>query len=165
MSPFQPRLPVSTISVPTNVARPTDRELRLLLECGYLYMYQLRLREAEQIFRAICCLLPGSGIPCVALGDLFLADRDRCQAEFWFQRALELEPGSGYVLSCYGEFLAHCGRLDEAEKMLRRAVAIDPAGADGRLAHSVLAAIQPRHSPDLNSVDTSHSSVSSPLNQ
>ena len=57
-----------------------------------------------------------------------LADRgvELDRAEKLLLRAVDLEPGNGYVLDSYGWLLLRRGRVDEAEKILLRALRLAP---------------------------------------
>src|SRR5579872_702018 len=53
-------------------------------------------------------------------------ERDREGGQREFQRAMQLNPGSGYVRHWYAHSLEAQGRLDEAMKEMRAAFALDP---------------------------------------
>ena len=67
------------------------------------------------------------GMPYVTLGWIrFVSDLDFDGPDRDFRRARELSPGSSWVRSWYALYLADVGRFDEAVRMRRQALDLDP---------------------------------------
>jgi TolB-like protein/DNA-binding SARP family transcriptional activator len=67
------------------------------------------------------------GMPYVTLGWIrFVTDLDFDGPDQDFRRALELSPGSAWIRSWYALYLTDAGRFDEAVRMRRQALDLDP---------------------------------------
>jgi DNA-binding winged helix-turn-helix (wHTH) protein/tetratricopeptide (TPR) repeat protein len=103
---------------------------------------------AKAAARAAVGLDPTSAGAWATLGmALLLADRDFAAAEAAFLRAIDLDPTLAIAHRRWAVALAAVGRLAEAERAVRRAMALEPSALDARgdLLEVLLAARRYRH--------------------
>jgi Flp pilus assembly protein TadD len=120
--------------------QPTDAELRVLLEAGFVLREAGRLDDAEAVFRGAAELLPASDVPRVALGTVALQRGLFADAQAACEQALRLQPGSLYARVHHAEALLFGGRRAEAEAELREVIAADAASPHSRTARALLEA-------------------------
>ena len=111
--------------------RPSDEELRVILESGFVLREAGRLDDADAVFRGALELLPDSDVPRVALGTVELQRGRFAEAQALCEEALRLRPASLYARVHRAESLlarpedlqvAHEARdLERAEDALGRA--------------------------------------------
>jgi tetratricopeptide (TPR) repeat protein len=118
--------------------KPSDEELRVILESGFVLREAGRLDDADAVFRGALELLPDSDVPRVALGTVEL-QRGR------FERALEacdealrLRPESLYARVHRAEALLFQRRREEAEAELRAVISTDADSPHSRTARALL---------------------------
>ena len=121
-----------------NQIQPSDAELRVILEAGFVLREAGRFDEAEAVFRGAAELLPDSDVPRVALGTVELQRGRFAQAEAACAEALRLRPGSLYARVHRAEALLFQRRREEAEAELREIVAADPDSPHSRTARALL---------------------------
>ncbi|HEX7314744.1 MAG TPA: tetratricopeptide repeat protein [Pyrinomonadaceae bacterium] len=118
--------------------QPSDAELRVMLEAGFVLREANRLDEAEAIFRGVAELLPASDVPRVALGTVELIRGRFAEALSVYEEALRLRPESLYARVHHAEALLFQGRREEADRELREVIAADPNSPHSRTARALL---------------------------
>jgi len=118
--------------------KPSDEELRVILEAGYVLREARRLDEAETIFRGAMELLPTSDVPRVALGTVELRRGRFAAAQAICEEALRLSPQSLYARVHRAEALLLQQRRDEAEAELRAIIAADANSSHSHTARVLL---------------------------
>ncbi len=99
--------------------KPSDEELRVILESGFVLREAGRLDDADAVFRGALELLPDSDVPRVALGTVELQRGRFSEAQALCEEALALRPASLYARVHRAESLLFQQRRDEAEEELR----------------------------------------------
>ena len=120
--------------------KPSDEELRVILESGFVLREAGRLDDADAVFRGALELLPDSDVPRVALGTVELQRGRFAEAQALCEEALSLRPGSLYARVHRAESLLFQRRRDEAEDELREIEATDPDSPHARTARALLEA-------------------------
>ncbi|MEE8165154.1 MAG: tetratricopeptide repeat protein [Myxococcota bacterium] len=72
-------------------------------------------------------------------GAIALHDLGSSESIAWFERSLSLRPNYAPLLVLYGDALFDAGRLEEASRLLRRALAADPQSSHAHLGLAQLA--------------------------
>ena len=120
--------------------RPSDEELRVILESGFVLREAGRLDDADAVFRGALELLPDSDVPRVALGTVELQRGRFAEAQALCEEALRLRPESLYARVHRAESLLFQRRRDEAEEELREIAASEPDSPHARTARALLEA-------------------------
>ena len=123
-----------------NQVKPSDEELRVILEAGFALRYTRRLNEAADIFRGIAALLPESDVPRVALGTVELERGRFAEAQAACEEALRNDPESLYARVQRADALLFQGRRVEAEAELNAIIAAHDESPHSRTARALLAA-------------------------
>ena len=118
--------------------QPSDAELRVMLEAGFVLREAGRFDDAETIFRGAMELLPDSDVPRVALGTVELQRGRFAEAQAACEEALHVNPASLYARVHRAEALLFQRRREEAEEELREVIASDPASPHSRTAQALL---------------------------
>ena len=111
-----------------------QKEVRLLLEVGYLYMEMQKNDPAKEVFEGVAALVPHSDVPHMALGHLYFAMGRFNPALKAHQQAVKLQPQSAAAHAHVGEILLFLRRPQEAMKALDKAMQLDPDGPAGEFA-------------------------------
>jgi tetratricopeptide (TPR) repeat protein len=93
----------------------SNEELRVMLETGYILREAAKFERAEAIFRGAMEFLPGSDVPQVGLGTVFLQKGDFQAAEEICEKALEMNPESLYARVHYADALLFGRQREKAE--------------------------------------------------
>jgi len=120
--------------------KPSDEELRVILEAGFALRYTRRLDEAADIFRGVVALLPESDVPRVALGTVELERGRFAEAQAACEEALRHDPESLYARVHRAEALLFQRRRSEAETELNAIIAAHPESPHSRTARALLEA-------------------------
>lgn len=120
--------------------RPSDEELRVILESGFVLREAGRLDDADTVFRGALELLPESDVPRVALGTVELQRGRFAEAQALCEEALRVRPESLYARVHRAESLLFQRRRDEAEDELREVMAAEPDSPHARTARALLEA-------------------------
>ena len=120
--------------------KPSDEELRVILESGFVLREAGRLDDADAVFRGALELLPDSDVPRVALGTVELQRGRFAEAQALCEEALRLRPASLYARVHRAESLLFQQRRDEAEEELREIAAAEPDSPHARTARALLEA-------------------------
>jgi Flp pilus assembly protein TadD len=120
--------------------QPSDEELRVILESGFVLREAGRFDDAETIFRGALELLPDSDVPRVALGTVELQRGRFTEAQALCEEALRVRPASLYARVHRAESLLFQQRREEAESELREVMAADPDSPHARTARALLEA-------------------------
>lgn len=118
---------------------PSDEELRVIMEAGFVLREASRFEEAEAVFRGVAELLPGSDVPLVALSRVIMHLGRFAEAQAACEEALRLNPASLYARVHHAEALFLQQRRDEAEAELNEVIAADPDSPHSRTARALLA--------------------------
>jgi Flp pilus assembly protein TadD len=120
--------------------RPSDEELRVILESGFVLREAGRLDDADAVFRGALELLPDSDVPRVALGTVELQRGRFAEAQALCEEALRVRPESLYARVHRAESLLFQRRREEAEEELREVMAAEPDSPHARTARALLEA-------------------------
>jgi predicted Zn-dependent protease len=120
--------------------KPSDQELRVILEAGFALRYARRLDEAADIFSGVTALLPESDLPRVALGTVELERGKFAEAQAACEEALRRDPQSLYARVHRAEALLFQRQRSEAEAELNSIIAADPTSPHSRTARALLEA-------------------------
>lgn len=118
--------------------KPSDEQLRVVLESGFVLREAGRLDDAETVFRGVHQLLPASDVPLVGLSTVILQKGDPNEARTLCEQALNLNPVSLYSRVHRAEALLFDGKRDEAETELRLVIAQDSESPHSRTAQALL---------------------------
>ena len=118
--------------------QPSDAELRVMMEAGFVLREAGRLDDAEAVFRGIMELLPASEVPRVALGTVELQRGRFREAEVACEEALRVQPDSLYARVHHAEALLFQQRRGEAEAELREIISSAPDSPHSRTARALL---------------------------
>ncbi|HEX2254367.1 MAG TPA: tetratricopeptide repeat protein [Thermoanaerobaculia bacterium] len=91
------------------------------------------VEAAVAAFERVHALAPADLQAAVTLGQLYMSLERSGQAADVFQRVAEAAPGNRYVYDLLANALAMAGRRPEAEEVLTRILAMDPAAREARL--------------------------------
>ena len=123
------------------------KEALLLLEAGYFLMQLGQYEEAKDIFVGVAALFPHSDVPCIALGNLYLAQGKAALAVKEHKRALTRAPNSITAQVHLGEALLFQKKNQQAMHVLKKAIEKDPESLAARFARELL------HANDLHVFD------------
>ena len=117
---------------------PTDAELRVMMESGFVLREAGKFDDAEAVFRGVMELLPESDVPRVALGTVELQRGRFESAQAACEEALRLRPESLYARVHRAEALLFQRRREEAEAELREVISADAGSPHSRTARALL---------------------------
>jgi Flp pilus assembly protein TadD len=120
--------------------QPSEDELRVIMEAGFVLREAGKFDEAEAIFRGVIELVPQSDVPHVALGTVELQRGRFAEALSACGDALRLQPESLYARVHHAEALLFQQRRAEAEAELQEIIATDPQSPHSRTARALLEA-------------------------
>ncbi|HEX5709287.1 MAG TPA: tetratricopeptide repeat protein [Pyrinomonadaceae bacterium] len=120
--------------------RPSDAELRVMMEAGFVLREAGKFDEAEALFRGVTELIPESDVPRVALGTVELQRGRFTEAQAACEEAIRLRPESLYARVHRAEAMLFLRRREEAEAELREIASADPASPHSRTARALLEA-------------------------
>ncbi len=123
-----------------NQVRPSDAELRVMMEAGFVLREAGKFDAAETLFRGVTELIPDSDVPRVALGTVELQRGRFAEAQAACEEAVRLRPESLYARVHRAEAMLFQRRREEAEAELREIVSADPASPHSRTARALLEA-------------------------
>lgn len=117
---------------------PSNDELALLMEAGFIYRDARQFQEAAEVFAGVRALLPQSEVPEVALGTVRFHQADFDGATKHYNKALEVNGRSAYAHAHLGEVYLFQKDKDKARQHLKKALELDPRGEFGKMARSLL---------------------------
>lgn len=120
--------------------KPSDEELRVMMETGFIMREAGRLDDAERVFRGVIELIPDSDVPRVALGTVELQRGAFDSAQEAYEEALRKKPESLYARVHRAEALLFKQQRAEAEDELKGIIETDPASPHSRTAQALLEA-------------------------
>jgi Flp pilus assembly protein TadD len=118
--------------------KPSDEELRVILESGFVLREAGRLDDADAVFRGALELLPDSDVPRVALGTVEMQRGRFAEAQALCEEALAVRPESLYARVHRAEALLFQRRREEAEAELRAVISSDADSPHSRTARALL---------------------------
>lgn len=118
--------------------KPSDEELRVLMEAGFLLREMSRFDEAAEVFRGAAELIEDSDVPLVGLGTVEFQQRNFDQAHAAYEKALALKPNSLYARVHRAEAWLFAGDRTRAETELREVIAADSESPHSRTAQALL---------------------------
>jgi predicted Zn-dependent protease len=119
---------------------PSDDELRVMMEAGFVLREASKFDDAETVFRGVMELVPASDVPRVALGTVELQRGRFLEAQGLCEEALRLVPSSLYARVHHAEALLFQRRREEAETELHEIIAADASSPHSRTARALLEA-------------------------
>lgn len=120
--------------------KPSDEELRVMMESGFVLREAGKLDDAESVFRGVIELLPDSDVPRVALGTVELQRGRFDLAQAAYEEALRAKPESLYARVHRAEAMLFQKQREDAEVELREIIETDPASPHSRTAQALLEA-------------------------
>ena len=114
-----------------------QKDVKILLEAGYLYMEMGKNKEAEDVFQGVATLIPHSEVPHMALGHLYFAMGRFHPALKAHQEASKLNPNSAPAHASVADSLFFLHKSKEALAEVKKAVELDPNGSAGAFASSL----------------------------
>lgn len=121
-----------------NFVQPSDEELRVMLEVGFILRETSRFDEAKLLFKGLTELIPDSDIPRVGLGTVELQRGNFELAQVACEDALRIKPNSLYARVHRAESLLFQKRRSEAEDELHSVIASDANSPHSRTAQALL---------------------------
>lgn len=128
--------------------QPSDEELRVILESGFVLREAGKFDDAEAVFRGAMELIPDSDVPLVALGTVELLRGRFAEAEAACAEALRLKPDSLYARVHLAEALLFQRRREEAEAQLQEIINAGQDSPHSRTARALLDAADMICAPD-----------------
>ncbi len=119
-------------------SKPSDEELRVLMEIGFLLREMSKFDEAAQVFRGAAELIADSDVPLVGLGTVEFQRRNFAAAHEAYEKALTLKPNSLYARVHRAEAWLFAGEREKAEEELREVIASDSESPHSRTAQALL---------------------------
>jgi Flp pilus assembly protein TadD len=117
---------------------PSDDELRVLLEVGFILREASRFEDAKTLFSGVSELIPDSDIPRVGLGTVELQRGNFELAQIACEDALRTKPESLYARVHLAESLLFQKKRSEAESELRSIIASNTNSPHSRTAQALL---------------------------
>ncbi len=109
-------------------AQSDPNNIEIYMYLAQLYFSQRKYPQAIEQFTKIIALRPDNISAHFLLGSIYVDTQARPQAMEEFRKVLTLEPDHDGALNALGYMYAEDGvRLDEAVKMIRKAIATDPS--------------------------------------
>jgi predicted Zn-dependent protease len=118
--------------------QPSDQELRVMLEVGFILREASKFDEAKLLFEGVMELIPESDIPRVGLGTVELQRGNFELAQHACEEALRAKPGSLYARVHRAESLLFQKKRIEAEEELRSVILSDANSPHSRTAQALL---------------------------
>lgn len=118
--------------------RPTDEELRVVLETGFVLREMGKFAEAARVFRGAAELIPTSDVPFVGLGTVEFQQRKFDSALEAYEKALEIKPDSLYARVHRAETYLFQGEREKAESELHDIISTDSNSPHSRTAQALL---------------------------
>jgi predicted Zn-dependent protease len=118
--------------------QPSDVELRVMLEVGFLLRESNRFDDAKSLFNGVAELIPDSDIPRVGLGTVELQRGNFELAQIACEDALRVKPNSLYARVHRAESLLFQKKRSEAEVELNLIIASDANSPHSRTAQALL---------------------------
>jgi tetratricopeptide (TPR) repeat protein len=118
--------------------KPSDNELRLMLEVAFLLREVGRFDEAKTVFNGVIKLIPDSDVPHVGLGTVELQRGNFELAQIIYEEALQVKPNSLYAKVHRAESLLFQRKCSEAEDELRSVISTDADSPHSRTAQALL---------------------------
>lgn len=120
----------------------TGQDERVLYEAGYLLLKRGKIKAAREVFEGIAAMTPQKALAQVFLGSTFFAELKFTDAINAYRRAIEVEPKNALALAHLGEALLANKQKEEGISNLKQAVSLDPNGESGKMAKSLLDAVE-----------------------
>jgi tetratricopeptide (TPR) repeat protein len=121
-----------------NYVQPSDDELRVLLEVGFILREASKFDDAITLFSGALELIPNSDIPRVGLGTVELQRGNFELAQIACEDALRAKPESLYARVHLAESLLFQRKRLEAESELRSIIASNTNSPHSRTAQALL---------------------------
>jgi Flp pilus assembly protein TadD len=107
--------------------RPNTKQVAALMDCGFRWYEQGRLREAKRIFRGLALLDKENVYAHGLLGAIHQKEHNFEEAISEYSVAIGLFPKDPNLFTNRGEIYLRLGKLEEAANDLRHAMELDPA--------------------------------------
>jgi tetratricopeptide (TPR) repeat protein len=121
---------------------PSKEEIGVLMEAGMIYRDLRNFGTAREVFTGVQALLPKSDAAHVALGTVSFKEGDFETADRHYRLALEVNPRSAYACAHLAELECFLGNPDKARQYVQEAIRLDPRGAFGNFARTLLNLIE-----------------------
>jgi tetratricopeptide (TPR) repeat protein len=116
-------------------------EQALLFEAAILYRDRGLLKEAREVLEGLRALSAPADLVEVQLGLIDWQEGQFDQAARHYRQALDRNPKSALAAAHFGELEIFRKNRDSAKSYLRQALELDPRGASGKLARSLMALV------------------------
>jgi tetratricopeptide (TPR) repeat protein len=114
------------------------KEVKLMLEAGYVYRYAGRYREARDIFLGVRALLPERDVADLALAGVCLDEGKLDEAEAHCRRALDINRASATAYAQLAEVQLLQKDDKSARQSLKKSLEISPSGPTALLAKTLI---------------------------
>ncbi|MGQ9898423.1 MAG: tetratricopeptide repeat protein [Acidobacteriota bacterium] len=102
---------------------PSDHELRVALEAGFLLRDVMRYNEAATVFQGVAALRPDLELPVLGLASVLIRQGELSRAQELCESILARSPDSVHAQVQLGEILLYRGAREEGEERLRSVIA------------------------------------------
>lgn len=121
-----------------SLIQPSDDEIRVILETGFLLREAGKFEEAEQIFAGVGEFIPDSEVPKVGLATVKLQQGDYQLAQSICEEALKIKPHSLYARVHRAEAMLFQKKHEEAITEFEEIIALDADSPHSRTAKAFL---------------------------
>lgn len=121
-----------------SLIQPSDDEIRVILEAGFLLREAGRFAESEQIFDGVAKFIPDSEVPQVGLATVKLQQGDYYSAQSICEDALKIKPHSLYARVHRAEALLFQQKHEEAITEFQEIIETDADSPHSRTAKAFL---------------------------
>ncbi len=118
--------------------QPSDDEIRVILETGFLLREASRFQESESVFLGATELIPTSDVPRVGLATVKLQSGNFELAQIACEEALKIKPNSLYARVHRAEALLFQKKREEAIEELNSIIETDESSPHSRTAQALL---------------------------
>ena len=121
--------------------KPTSKELRVMLETGFILRESAKFDDAEAVFQGCIEFMPDSEVPKIGLGTVYLQKGDYDSAVAICKDALDQHASSDYARVHYAEALLFQNKRTEAETELHKVIEASPNSTYATTAQNLLNAV------------------------
>jgi tetratricopeptide (TPR) repeat protein len=118
--------------------QPSDDEIRVILETGFLLREANRFKEAESVFSGAIEIIPNSDVPRVGLATVKLQSGNYELAQSICEEALKIKPNSLYAKVHRAEAMLFQKKRDEAIEEFENIIETDADSPHSRTAKAYL---------------------------